>query len=117
MTGGLSWRNTPATTSTLFITVIYRGHRQGDLGRYVQQPHGNIITAQRHSQELPSQHSAPWRLLLFLQNAWCAEVPAWFRMVYLFIELVLHGTLYLFVDILEVGLGANFSLSVTFYLH
>lgn len=31
VTGGLSWRDTPATTSALFITVIYRGHRQGDL--------------------------------------------------------------------------------------
>lgn len=31
VTGGLSWRDTAATTSALFITVIYKGQGQGDL--------------------------------------------------------------------------------------
>lgn len=65
VTGGLSWRDTPATTSTLFITVIYRGHRQGDVSWFVQQPLGNIITEQRLSEELPFQHSGQWWLLRF----------------------------------------------------
>lgn len=47
VTGELSWRDTPATTSTLFITIIYGGHQRGDLSWYVQPPCGNIITEQR----------------------------------------------------------------------
>lgn len=40
VTGGLSWRDTAATTSALFITVIYKGQGQGDLSWYVQQRPG-----------------------------------------------------------------------------
>lgn len=50
VTGELSWRDTPATPSTLFITIIYRGHQQGDLSWCVQPPCGNIITEQRLSE-------------------------------------------------------------------
>lgn len=37
LTGGLSWRDRPASTSALFIAVIYRGHRQGHLSWCVWQ--------------------------------------------------------------------------------
>lgn len=82
VTGGLSWRDTPATTSTLFITVIYRGHRQGDPSWYVRQPRGNIITGQRLARELPFQHSGQRQRVLFCKHfvCWCqARPPAQFE--------------------------------------
>lgn len=82
VTGGLSWRDTPVTTSTLFITVIYRGHRQGDLS-WSEQPRRNIITEQRLSEELPFQHSVQVWLLLFCKmlcvlksGVWASSVSA-----------------------------------------
>lgn len=74
VTGGLSWRDTPGTTSTLFIMVIYGGHRQADLSWLVQQP----------QRKYNYQTKAQWRVAisafcsveatLALQNASCAEV-------------------------------------------
>lgn len=45
--GELSWRDTPVWTSTLFITIIYRGQTQEDLSWYVKPPCGNTITGQK----------------------------------------------------------------------
>lgn len=71
--GELSWRDTPMRTSTLFITIIYRGQGQEDLSGYVKPPSGNTITGQKAWWIVAVSAALTTRIL---QNALCAKVTS-----------------------------------------